>query len=195
MPTQPRTWSRAAAAVVWKTRDRHGELSNMCGGMALLVAGGRFESSEALYQASKFTDHELQAEIASRRNPMQAKMVGRGHAQAIRDDWMDLRVAVMRWCLAVKLAQSQSRFGLALRETDGLEIIEQSRHDRFWGAVPDGADLLSGENTLGRLLMELRDAGSRSVTTPPPPVPLTLLGRRLEPSQGGPAGSWFVPVP
>jgi ribA/ribD-fused uncharacterized protein len=167
----------------------------MCGGMALLVAGGRFESSEALYQASKFTDHELQAEIASRRSPMQAKMVGRGHAQAIRDDWMDLRVAVMRWCLAVKLAQSQSRFGLALRETDGLEIIEQSRHDRFWGAVPDGADLLSGENTLGRLLMELRDAGSRSVTTPPPPVPLTLLGRRLEPSQGGPAGSWFVPVP
>ena len=94
------------------------------------------ESSEALYQASKFTDHELHADIASRRSPIQAKMVARGHAQAIRDNWMDLRVAMMRWCLAVKLAQSQSRFGLALRETDGLDIVEQSRHDRFWERFP-----------------------------------------------------------
>jgi ribA/ribD-fused uncharacterized protein len=195
MPTQTRIWNRAGAAVVRRTRARHGELSNMCPGMALLVADERFESSEALYQASKFTDHGIQTEIASSRSPMEAKTVAREHAHAIRTGWIAVRVPVMRWCLAVKLAQSQSRFGRALRETEGLEIVEQSRHDRFWGAVPDGDEILIGENTLGRLLMELRATDSRSATTPPPPVPLTLLGRRLEPGEGGPAGSWFAAVP
>lgn len=35
--------------------------------------------------------------------------------------------------------------------------MEESRRDPFWGALPQEADLLMGENVLGRLLMELRE--------------------------------------
>ena len=62
----------------------------------------------------------------------------------------------MRWCSPVKLAQNFQAFRELLLATGDLNIVEDSRKDDFWGAVPDG-DLLVGSNVLGRLLMELRE--------------------------------------
>ncbi len=36
-------------------------------------------------------------------------------------------------------------------------IVEESKHDAWWGAKPVGLDRLEGENVLGCLLVELRD--------------------------------------
>jgi hypothetical protein len=46
-----------------------------------------------------------------------------------------------------------------LRCTGHKDIVEKSHKDKFWGAVPqnNNADLLEGENILGKLLMELRE--------------------------------------
>ena len=64
----------------------------------------------------------------------------------------------MYWCLRVKLAQNFITFGRILESTYNKPIVEDSRKDRFWGAVKDKNDenTLTGVNALGRYLMKLR---------------------------------------
>jgi hypothetical protein len=71
---------------------------------------------------------------------------------------------------------------LLLATGDG-PIVEQSRRDAFWGAKPLDDDTLVGQNVLGRLLTELRDAlretGSAAFTiVEPPRLPTFLLYER-----------------
>jgi len=153
-----RSYSRADCAVFRRTKERHGGLSNMAGGFPLVVAGAPIRTSEALYQACRFPhDPGLQAAIIAERSPMAAKMRGKPFRDQSRADWGDIRVSVMRWCIRVKLLQNFARFSIALLGTGDGPIVEESRRDRFWGAVPAGPDRLEGQNILGRLLMELRE--------------------------------------
>ena len=134
--------------------------------------------------------------------PVQAK---RGIADVrdtqTRPGWLEVRVPLMRWCLAVKLNAQPRRFSDVLRSTTPLPIVEQSSRDPFWGArisadqSAPGRPLV-GHNVLGRLLTELRDAPDRPAMVPAPPVDVTLLGRRLRADgAAGPAGDWFMLVP
>jgi type I restriction enzyme S subunit len=76
----------------------------------------------------------------------------------------------MRWCLHLKLSQNPVSFGRLLDSTGDRPIVEDSRKDAFWGAIPDATDTtLTGCNVLGQLLMELRDqrrAGTFVVVQP-----------------------------
>ena len=129
----------------------------MAAGFPVSVSGLGIRTVEALYQACRYPNHpELQREIIEQLSPMAAKMVSRTHADSTRSDWNQVRVRIMRWCLRVKLAHNQERFGQLLLTTDDRPIVEESRHDAFWGAVPVGPDELVGTNVLGRLLMDLR---------------------------------------
>jgi hypothetical protein len=68
--------------------------------------------------------------------------------------------------------------------------VEQSRKDRFWGAILERDGVLRGENRLGQLLTELREellackqAGeeSRLLRVEPPPIPdFLLLGKPID---------------
>ena len=87
---------------------------------------------------------------------MTAKMVGKPHKKDSRSDWDTVRVKIMRWCLRVKLACNWHEFGELLHTTEDKPIVEDSRKDRFWGAVVEDDETLVGNNVLGRLLMELR---------------------------------------
>jgi type I restriction enzyme S subunit len=141
-----------------KTSERFGGLSNMASGFPLEVNGIRIRTSEALYQALRFPHlPEVQRLIIEQASPMAAKMKGKPHRANSRPDWDFVRVALMRWCLRVKLASNSPRFGALLRETGDRPIVEDSHKDDFWGAkrVADGS--LVGQNVLGRLLMETRD--------------------------------------
>jgi hypothetical protein len=117
---------------------------------------------------------------------MTAKMVSKPHRTETREDWDDIRVAVMKWCLRVKLAQHWEEFGNALLRTGNLPIVEQSRKDPFWGAIPDeSGEVLKGTNVLGRLLMELREklksTPAELRTVKPVPVDaFCLLGKPIE---------------
>lgn len=155
-----REYLRSESVVVHKTKEGFGGLSNMAAGFPLRVNGFRVPTSEALYQACRFPDlPEVQREIIAQHSPMTAKMKGKPHRKATRSDWNDVRHNVMRWCLRVKLAQHYKEFGRLLLATKGKPIVEQSRKDEYWGAIlmQDGETLV-GENVLGRLLMELREA-------------------------------------
>lgn len=143
-----------------KTKEKYGGLSNMCSGYVLNVNNFRILTSEALYQACRFPDNpDVQKMIIEQRSPMTAKMKSKPYRNHTRHDWEEVRVPIMRWCLGIKIAQNYDLFGSLLQETYPKLIVEDSRKDKFWGAVRQGDndDLLVGVNALGRLLMELRD--------------------------------------
>lgn len=67
-----------------------------------------------------------------------------------------------------------------------MNIVEESRRDAFWGAVPNSEGRLRGANVLGRLLMELRsellNLDSRLQIVAPLEIPnFHLLGQPIRP--------------
>jgi len=155
---QMRTYDRARSVVFMKTKEAFGGLSNMAGGFPLKVNGIRIHTSEALYQSCRFPHMpEVQRAILAQTSPMTAKMKGKPHRSNSRQDWDQVRVKIMRWCLRVKLAQNYFKFSSLLMETGERPIVEESRRDDFWGAKPIDKQTLFGMNVLGRLLMELRE--------------------------------------
>jgi hypothetical protein len=89
---------------------------------------------------------------------MTAKMRSKPFRRHSREDWDDVRIPIMRWCLRVKLARNWDKFADLLEGTGECPIVEESRKDAFWGAKPAENEMLEGCNVLGRLLMELRHA-------------------------------------
>ena len=140
-----------------KTTEKFGGLSNMASGYPIVVNNIFIRTSEALYQALRYTEFsEIQKEIISQTSPMTAKMKSKKHIDRTREDWDKIRVYIMRWSLRVKLLQNKDTFGKLLLETGDLEIVEESSKDTFWGAkLIDNR--LEGMNVLGRLLMQLRE--------------------------------------
>ncbi|PYC27398.1 DUF1768 domain-containing protein [Aquipseudomonas alcaligenes] len=170
-----RTYSRKECVVFLKTNEAFGGLSNMAGGYPLNIAGIRINTSEALYQACRFPHlPDIQRLIISQSSPMTAKMRSKPYREQTRDDWLRVRVRIMKWCLRVKLMQNWAEFGSLLLSTNGRPIVEESRKDSFWGAISTDEEHLSGANVLGRLLMELRDEvvmnGVNAFKVLPPPV-------------------------
>lgn len=152
-----REYCRSTSVVFLKTNEAYGGLSNMAGGYSLNIDGVRVLTSEALYQACRFPHMpNIQKLIISQTSPMTAKMRSKPYRDQSREDWLKVRVRIMQWCLRVKLVQNWSTFSELLLSTGDLPIVECSRKDSFWGAVPADGEKLSGANVLGRLLMELR---------------------------------------
>ncbi len=155
-------YQRVDCAVFLKTKERFGGLSNMSGGYPLMVNDIPIRTSEALYQACRFPNRpDLQRLIIEQRSPMTAKMKGKPHRDKSRGDWDVVRVAIMRWCLEVKLAQNWDSFSELLLATGNRPIVEQSRRDDFWGAKPIDDERLTGANYLGLLLQSLRERVKR----------------------------------
>ncbi|MFN8498457.1 MAG: NADAR family protein [Anaerolineae bacterium] len=174
--TTPRVYRRAECVVFHKTHAPFGGLSNMAAGFPLRINSVTIATSEALYQACRFPDRsDIQEIILTERSPIAAKMKARHFAPACRPDWETVRVPIMAWCLRVKLAQHWTAFGNLLLLTHRLPIVEESRHDPFWGALPLDAERLQGANVLGQLLVALRERLYRQdamalLHAPPPPI-------------------------
>lgn len=189
---QLRTYARSESIVVYKTKETYGGLSNMAPGYPLNVNGIRILTTEALYQACRFPNlPEVQREIIGQHSPMTAKMKSKPHRRHTRSDWDEVRFKVMRWCLRVKLAQNYYEFGRLLLSTRDQPIVEQSRKDNYWGALlAEDDETLTGQNVLGRLLMELRerlkqDALHDLLLVEPLGIPdFFLFGRPIEPVIG-----------
>lgn len=128
----------------------------MAGGYPIRMGDRIIKTSEHLYQALKFTDHpQLQIEIISIASPMGAKMHGKPYKDCIRSDWEHIKLPVMEWCLNLKLLNNFATFGALLLSLDETkEIVELSKKDNYWGAIPTG-DKLIGCNKLGKLLFIL----------------------------------------
>lgn len=156
---QTRRYDREDSVVFRKTNEEYGGLSNMASGFPLRVNGIDIRTSEALYQACRFPHvPDVQRMIIAQRSPMTAKMKSKPYRDQSRQDWNDVRVSIMRWCLRVKLASNWTKFRNLLLATGESPIVEDSWKDAFWGAKTNGEGILVGANVLGRLLMELREA-------------------------------------
>ncbi|NHB66722.1 MULTISPECIES: NADAR family protein [unclassified Acinetobacter] len=144
-------------AVFKKTHEEWGGYSNMAAGFPIIVNNTIIRSSEALYQALKFTGHpEIQRKIISEKSPMTAKMVSKPYKSLIREDFDIIKIKLMKWSVRAKLLSNYDKFKALLLDSNNKIIVEESRRDSFWGAKrqPDGT--LVGVNVLGRILMELR---------------------------------------
>lgn len=157
------TYPADKCAVLCRIAGEWGVFSNFAR-TPLVVDGVPFDTSERLFQVMKFTDAADRAAVyAKRGNP---KMTAR-HLEKLgrrRPDWGAMVVDVMKFCLVQKYEQS-AEFREALERSRGLCIVEDQTTfpgaaANVWGVKPsaDGASYV-GPNVLGRLLMELRDAG------------------------------------
>jgi type I restriction enzyme S subunit len=190
---QFRVYDPTESIVFLKTGESYGGLSNMAPNFPLKVNNIRIQTSEALYLACRFPHSpDVQRLIIDERSPMTAKMRSKPHREESRQDWDDVRVRVMRWCLRIKLVQNCHEFGRLLLSTGDQPIVEQSRKDDFWGAKVADDGTLIGKNVLGRLLMELREQFkdgelNKLKFIEPLPIPeFFLLGRSIEPVQTTP---------
>ena len=150
------TYVRNECVVFRKVADKFGGLHNMAGGYPILLGNCKVASSEALYQAAKFPhDPPTQELIFSQKSPMWAKRCIADTVAAPREDWEEVKLRVMWWCLCAKLFCNQ-QFGELLLRTQDNAIVEDSWKDPYWGAIPSTGGSLVGHNHLGRLLVRLR---------------------------------------
>jgi len=109
---------------------------------------GRF-TVEHYYQAAKTDDPIWAANILKCATPGEAKKLGR--LAPIVPGWDDQKIGVMRTLLRVKF--SDWDLGDMLLATGDATLVEGNWWgDTFWGVCKG-----TGENWLGRLLMETRD--------------------------------------
>lgn len=115
--------------------------------------GLTYPTTENAYQAAKTENHDMRWAI-SQMSPADAKKAGRG--LKLRDDWDDIKLAIMERLLAKKFRNGLLRSGLI--NTSPGELIEGNYwHDNFWGnCTCERCKDIPGANHLGRLLMELR---------------------------------------
>lgn len=126
-------------------------------GAPISVNGLVFPTNEHAFAAFKTTDLTLRAYIAQLPTPGEAKKHGR--ALALRPDWEEIKVDVMRHLIFQKFKQHPD-LALKLLETRGSKLIEGNTWgDREWGVDEHGV----GKNLLGRLLMERRGIIRRQI--------------------------------
>jgi N-glycosidase YbiA len=131
-------------------------LANMTVGYGIKIGPECMPTSEHLYQASKLR-HRDRSRVLQAVTGRQAKEAAYLAREQWHPNWYEIRVEVMRWCLAVKLYQHWDEIAPILADTKSLPIVEWSRKDSFWGAIPQADGQLAGHNCLGMLWGELRD--------------------------------------
>lgn len=118
---------------------------------------------EVAYQGAKCTDDVWRSRILSAAGPKKAKRIARSAPH--RPDWLDVRVEIMRGLLRQKFSWPHLR--RALLATEERELVEVNHWgDTFWGKTSAEGELV-GENTLGLLLMQVRDELIGSTQAPP----------------------------
>ena len=106
-----------------------------------------FGSSEAMFQALKCPSRA--SEFTSL-TPNESKILG--NKVKLRDNWEDVKVDVMEYCLRSKFDQNPE-LKEKLIQTGDLHLEESNTWgDKYWGTVNG-----EGQNNLGKLLMKIRD--------------------------------------
>lgn len=144
-----------------KTKLPYGWMGNMAS-YPIEFEGKTWRTTEALFQAMRFTDETIREGIRNEKSPMGAKFKAKGQADKMTIKQLSIEdVANMVTCVVLKLEQHPELQTLLL-ETGDAEIFEDvtSRGDRgsnkFWGAMLIEGKL-DGENILGKIWIEQRE--------------------------------------
>ena len=163
-----------------KTNEAFGELSNMSSKFPLFINDIIIPSSEALYQAMRYSLFpKAQNEIIKQASPMTAKMISKKYLLYPRQDWELIKLKVMRWVIEIKLSQHWEKLAPILEKTRDKTIVELSHKDQFWGAKNIGNGQLMGMNVLGRLWMDIREKHVLTNNKIECVKPLSIAGFRL----------------
>lgn len=136
----------------YTTTDNYGEFSNFAK-IGFEEEGKYWPTVEHYFQAKKFEGQAYEERIRIAYTAKDARNMGRSREHPIRSNWEDVKVEVMRLALKRKF-ETHAKVKEMLINTGCEELIESSPFDYFWGCGGDG----SGQNMLGKLLMELRDS-------------------------------------
>lgn len=127
----------------------------------VIYDGLAYPSSEHAYQAAKFAEIETRKRIAAIHDPGAAKRYAYQTPPTV-PDWEKRKVTVMREIVFAKFNQHDDLRDRLLATGD-VPLEEGNRHgDTFWGTV-NGV----GENTLGKILMEIREKNRLLKELPP----------------------------
>lgn len=116
------------------------------------LGGKTWPTSEHYFQAQKFEDDVHQEAIRQTPSPMIAARMGRDRKRPLRPDWETVKIAIMREVVRAKFTQHDDIRDILL-STGEAKLVEHTKNDAYWGDGGDG----SGQNMLGRILMEVRE--------------------------------------
>jgi ribA/ribD-fused uncharacterized protein len=116
---------------------------------SIWLDGDRYPSVEHAYQAAKSGDATTKKMIREAKTPGIAKRLGQ--SCQLSGDWETRKVLVMRTLVREKFKNPLLRS--LLLATENATLVEGNTwNDRFWGVCRG-----SGQNWLGKILMEVRE--------------------------------------
>lgn len=121
----------------------------------IVIDGVTYPSTEHYYQAMKFNSTPLiQQQIIAAATPKDARDIANTNKTQIDHGFHDdaNKLAIMKKALIAKFTQHADLKKLLL-DTKGKKLVEHTDRDNYWGDGGNG----SGQNHLGKLLMEVRD--------------------------------------
>jgi ribA/ribD-fused uncharacterized protein len=124
--------------------------------------GREWRTTEALFQALRFSDEEIREKIREQKSPMSAKMVSKPFAdRRVVEVGSAQDIENMKLCIQLKLEQ-HPQLQQELSKTGDKLIVEDvtSRGARgtnlLWGSLQKDGEW-HGQNVLGHLWMQARD--------------------------------------
>jgi len=129
---------------------------------AIVLDDRHWQTTEHFYQAHKFDPSDPLAgawfaQIAAADSPAIAAHIGRSHPEHYRPDWDRVKIPIMYRAVRQKFL-THPAIRQVLLDTGEAMLVENSPVDYFWGCGTDG----TGQNQLGKLLMQLRAEFRRS---------------------------------
>ena len=153
-----------------KVADDWGIFSNFAQ-TPIVVDGVPFDCTEKLFQVMKFTNGESRKVIYSKKG-QPIKMMARHHEKVgtVREDWGQIFIDAMKFCLMQKYTQSEA-YRKKLERSKGKFIVEQQPNPKrpagaYSAKLAEDGKTWIGPNIMGRLLMELRDNGTLNYNLP-----------------------------
>lgn len=135
----------------YSTREEYGYFSNFSRHHVFLK-DKIWKTTEHYFQAQKFAGTEFEEKVRLAHSAKEAAEMGRDRQKPLRQDWETIKDDVMREALIAKFTQHLDLKEILLSTGDAL-LIEHTRNDAYWGDGGDG----TGQNMLGKLLMEVRE--------------------------------------
>ena len=134
----------------YTTNQKYGEFSNFSR-HGVKLDGKWWKTTEHYFQAQKFRDEGYQEKIRLARDPKMAAHLGRSRRVPIREDWEEIKDAVMKRAVKKKF-ETHPELRKLLLDTGQQDIVENAPGDYYWGCGADG----TGKNRLGAILQEVR---------------------------------------
>jgi ribA/ribD-fused uncharacterized protein len=127
----------------------------------IIYDGKRWLTTEALFQAMRFSDEAIKELIRAQKSPMTAKMIAKSKkVNYVVEPMSEKDVENMKLCVRLKLEQHQN-LKTQLLATGDHYIFENigtrnKPRDLFWGAKMINGELV-GNNVMGKIWMEFRN--------------------------------------